>query len=89
MGRASRHTPRLLGKKLELIRKGLGINTFEEMATRLDMKEVNLYRSTIYEYENNKREPPLIVLLRYARIAGVSVETLIDDELDLPNKFFA
>ena len=37
-------------------------------------------------YELGKREPPLPVLLKYARIAGVYVDVLIDDELDLPKK---
>jgi hypothetical protein len=87
MGRASRHTPQFLGKKLELIRKGLGVKTFEEMVSKLDMEEVRLYRSTIHEYEKNKREPPLIVLLRYARLAGLSVEILIDDHISLPDRF--
>ena len=31
-----------------------------------------------------KNEPALPILLRYARIAGVTVDVLIDDELDLP-----
>lgn len=84
MGRIPRHGPKFLGKKLAQIRESLGIKTLEEMAKRLDVEEINLYRSTIHEYESGKREPPLIVLLKYARIAGVSVETLIDDELDLP-----
>jgi len=35
----------------------------------------------ISEYEHGTRIPNLLVLLRYARIAGVSVEALIDDEL--------
>jgi transcriptional regulator with XRE-family HTH domain len=87
MGRATRHTPRFLGKKLELIRTELGITTYEEMVLRLNIKEVPLYRSTIYEYEKGKREPPLVVLLRYSRLAGLSVESLIDDEINLLDKF--
>lgn len=31
-----------------------------------------------------EREPSLIVLLRYARLAGVSMDVLADDGLDLP-----
>jgi hypothetical protein len=34
----------------------------------------------------DKNEPPLSILLSYARIAGVHVEDIIDDELDLPAK---
>ncbi len=36
-------------------------------------------------YETGKREPPLPVLLKYARLAGVSTDVLIDDKLKLPN----
>jgi hypothetical protein len=32
------------------------------------------------------REPPLTVLLEYARAARVLVEWVIDDEIDLPNE---
>jgi hypothetical protein len=37
-------------------------------------------------FELGEREPSLIVLLRYARAAGVSTDVLIDDELDLPKR---
>jgi hypothetical protein len=40
----------------------------------------------ISNYELGTGEPPLPVLLAYARLAGVSTEVLIDDELDLPKK---
>jgi hypothetical protein len=36
--------------------------------------------------ESGVREPPLLVLLSYARVAGVYVDVLIDDELELPLK---
>jgi hypothetical protein len=38
----------------------------------------------VSEYESGRRDPNLMVLLRYARLANVSVESLIDDELELP-----
>jgi hypothetical protein len=34
----------------------------------------------------DKSEPPLKVLLQYARVAGVHMEDIVDDELDLPEK---
>ena len=83
MGRASRHTPKRLGEKLRLVRKKLGIETFEEMADRLAVKEINLYRSTIHEYESGEREPPLIVLLRYSELSHISINELVDDRVDL------
>jgi len=41
-------------------------------------------REEISDFERNKRIPPLEVILQYARAANVSVEALIDDELELP-----
>ena len=36
--------------------------------------------------ELDQLEPPLPVLLQYARAAGVHMEDIVDDELDLPPK---
>ena len=83
MGRTSRHTPKYLGKKLAEIRQSLGIKTLEEMAKRLNVEEINLYRSTIHEYESGKREPPLIVLLRYSELSGITINDLVDDKIEL------
>ena len=43
-----------------------------------------IHYSNISKYELNKNEPPLGVLLAYARFTGIPVENLIDDKLDLP-----
>jgi transcriptional regulator with XRE-family HTH domain len=45
----------------------------------------DLYRNNISSYERGEREPPLHALLKYAQAAGVWVDVLIDDELDLPD----
>jgi transcriptional regulator with XRE-family HTH domain len=57
--------------------------TQPEMIKKLAIKSEALYPASISEYERGKREPPLLVLLRYARIAGVSTDVLIDDKLNL------
>jgi transcriptional regulator with XRE-family HTH domain len=36
----------------------------------------------VSEYEKGIREPNLLVLLAYARAAGISVEEIIDDDID-------
>ena len=56
-----------------------------EMFRRLDIEEFSEVKR-ISDYETDKSEPPLTVLLQYARIAGIPTEVLIDDELDLPEK---
>jgi len=83
MGRAKRTMPKHLGKKLYSIRENLGL-TLEELIERLNCPEIPLYPASISMYESGKREPPLLVLLRYARLANVIVDVLIDDKLDLP-----
>lgn len=82
MARGARLKPKRLSEKLIQIRMALGLSQ-NELIKRLD---VDLTQNRISEYEIGKGEPPLPVLLRYARLAGVCVERLIDDELDLPDK---
>jgi transcriptional regulator with XRE-family HTH domain len=73
-----------LGEKLLEVRTALGLSQ-SEMLRRLGFEEVLVY-NRISDYELGKREPPLPVLLQYARLAGISTDVLIDDELDLPAK---
>ena len=83
MGRGKRLFPKRLGQKLKQIRLTLNIETYEEMIDRLNCPEVKLYPSSIYLFEQGEREPLLIVLLKYARLAKIPVEVLIDDDLTL------
>ncbi|MDQ3804674.1 MAG: helix-turn-helix domain-containing protein [Acidobacteriota bacterium] len=55
------------------------------MHRRLGVEDEIPY-TRISDYELDKSEPTLTVLLQYARAAGVPTEVLIDDELDLPKK---
>lgn len=73
-----------LGGKLLRIREALGVSQ-SEMLKRLGFDDA-LFYTRISDYELGNREPPLPVLLRYARLAGVSTDVLIDDELDLPKR---
>jgi transcriptional regulator with XRE-family HTH domain len=83
MGSSRRIRPDRLGEKLTEIRKRLGVTT-EEIIEKLDCPSVSLSRGTITQYEKGRREPPLLVLLRYARLIGTHADVLIDDELELP-----
>ena len=82
MARGARVKPERLAEKLIQIRTALDLSQ-NELIRRLD---VDLTQNRISEYETGKGEPPLPVLLRYARLVGVSTDVLIDDELDLPEK---
>jgi transcriptional regulator with XRE-family HTH domain len=74
-----------LASKLLHIRTRFGL-TQEQMLERLNYKKSPLYASQISDFEQGKREPPLLVLLQYARVAGVYMEALVDDELNLPER---
>jgi hypothetical protein len=52
------------------------------MAERLGGEPLN--HASVSGYELGTREPPLTVLLEYARLANVHLEVLADDTLDLP-----
>ena len=80
----SRTKSACLAEKLLQIRLSLGLSQ-SGMLARLGFAE-ELFRSNISQYERGQREPPLPVLLQYARAAGVCADTLIDDDLNLPAK---
>lgn len=84
MGRVRRPSPARLPEKLLLIREGLSLSQ-NGMLRRLGIED-GYDRATISGYERGVREPPLPVLLAYARAANIYVEVLIDDELDLPER---
>ena len=78
--RRSPDSPKDLAKKLLAIRRDIKA-TQERMAQLLDL---NMSAARISGYETGKRVPDLLVVLRYARVAGVPMETLVDDKLKLP-----
>src|SRR5829696_286846 len=72
-----------LGKKLLQIRQRLDISQ-QSMPVRLGRPD--LHPGRISEYERNEREPSLLTLLAYANLAGVHLEDIVNDNLDLPDK---
>ena len=84
MGRRARPRPKRLAEKLVQIRNALGLSQ-SEMWRRLGVEDEIPYKR-ISRYELDENEPPLSILLQYARVAGVHMEALVDDELHLPNK---
>jgi transcriptional regulator with XRE-family HTH domain len=84
MGTKPRLKPERLADKLRQIRLALGLSQ-SELWRHLGLEDLIVFKQ-ISTYELGKREPPLPILLRYARAVNVSVEVLIDDELDLPDK---
>jgi transcriptional regulator with XRE-family HTH domain len=84
MGRASRPKPIYLGGKLLRIRRALGLSQ-DGMVKCLSASDT-LTSASISAYELGRREPPLAVLLEYARIANVYLDALANDELELPER---
>ncbi len=77
MGHA-RPRPQRLAKKLLQIRTTLGLSQ-SQLAKHIGMREY----TTISKFEHNVNEPSLMTLLNYAKLAGVRVEDLIDDNVNL------
>jgi transcriptional regulator with XRE-family HTH domain len=82
MGVKARQRPERLAEKLLQIRVALGLSQ-SELLKRLGLEDAISYKK-ISDYERGQREPSLIILLQYARVAGISTDVLIDDQLDLP-----
>ena len=72
-----RYRPKHLPAKLLAIRQKLGLSQ-TQMVKRLGLQ---MDYSRISEFELARRSPPMNVLLAYARVAGIHVDDLIDDEI--------
>jgi len=79
---AARPRPRRLAEKLGQIRNTLGLSQSELLRQLRVQDEIPYTR--ISDYELDKNEPTLMVLLEYARVAGVHLEEIVDDRLELP-----
>ena len=87
MGKRSRPKPARLAEKLLQIRRAYDLSQ-NGMIRKLGLAD-ELVQADVSAFELGTREPALPHLLEYARSAGVAVEVLIDDELDLPGKLVA
>jgi transcriptional regulator with XRE-family HTH domain len=81
MGRVRRNKPRNLAKKLHKIRVDLLGLSQSEMARALGLE---VHYAAVSNYELGTREPDLMVVLKYARLTGIPMEVLVDDNLNLP-----
>jgi transcriptional regulator with XRE-family HTH domain len=89
-GSRKRPVPKLLARKLKQVRTERGW-TQPEMGKQLAgiMKQKTNASppdgAMISRFERGEREPNLIVLYAYAKIAGVTVDLFIDDRFTLEN----
>jgi transcriptional regulator with XRE-family HTH domain len=84
--KSSRGIPLRPAEKLKQIRTSLDLSQ-HGISIRLEKQDarIRIARSSISDYERGKREPGLLVLYDYARLANISMNVLIDDALDLPD----
>jgi transcriptional regulator with XRE-family HTH domain len=73
-----------LAEKLLQIRQNLGLSQ-PEIVKRMGVAEM-IHYTNISKYELDRNEPPLMILLAYAKLAQVHLEVIVDDRIDLPRK---
>jgi transcriptional regulator with XRE-family HTH domain len=83
MGNA-RWRPHRLAEKLLQIRLTFNFSQSALIEVLKVADEITYHR--ISDYERDRTDPPLIVLVEYARLAGVHLEVIADDRLDLPKE---
>ena len=79
---SARPRPKRLAEKLLMIRQRLNVSQ-DGMIARLGLED-EFERERISKFERDIIEPPLHVLVAYAKVANVYLEVLVEDELDLP-----
>jgi transcriptional regulator with XRE-family HTH domain len=84
MGKAPGYKPARLGQKIVEIRRKLGLSQ-NGLIRQLGLTD-EMFQGDISSFELGNRVPDLRTLLLLAKLVGVYVDVLIDDELDLPEK---
>lgn len=82
MGRSRQPRPDRLAEKLKQIRLKMEL-TQADIFNRLNDEKTSLHLGYIGLFETSERIPSLLVLLKYSRISGYSLERIIDDDLEL------
>jgi transcriptional regulator with XRE-family HTH domain len=78
--------PERLAEKLVKIRAKLGLSQ-SGMAAALERQGVKVRPSSVALYELGQRVPGVLTIRAYAKITGVPMDKIVDDELDLPAKY--
>ena len=83
MGKHPAYKPSRLGEKVLHIRRRLGLSQ-NGLIRHLGLSD-DLFQGDISAFELGNRVPDLRTLLLLAQAAGIYVDVLIDDSLDLPD----
>jgi len=81
---SARPRPRRLAEKLLQIRQSLALSQ-SDLVKEMGVAQM-IHYTNISKYELDKNEPPLMILLAYAKVAQVHLEEIVDDDIDLPHK---
>ena len=73
-----------MAEKLLQIRQSLKLSQ-SEMVKQMGVAEM-IHYTNVSKYELDKNEPPLVILLAYAKLAQIHLEVIVDDDIDLPRK---
>lgn len=79
-----RRNPERLAEKLLKIRAGLELSQ-RGLIRRMGLID-DLTQAEVSMFESGRRVPSLLVLKEYADIAGVWLDVLVSDDLDLPEE---
>ena len=84
MGSAARRKPKRLAEKLLEIRMGLGLSQ-NGLIRQMGFSD-DLTQAQVSMFERGIRQPSLLILAAYAKVANVYVEALILDDVELPRR---
>jgi transcriptional regulator with XRE-family HTH domain len=84
MPSGSRRKPERLAEKLLAIRTSLDLS--QNGVIRHLGEDERLTQAEVSAYERGVRIPSLLLLLKYADAAGVWMDVLVNDDLDLPGQ---
>lgn len=79
--------PARLADKLRRIRRFHGLSQGKMLLIINPQETDEDNRARVSQYENDKRIPSLIEIFNYAKFANLPIETLIDDNRDLPEEY--
>lgn len=80
----ARRNPARLAEKLLEVRTALGLSQ-RGLIRQMGLAD-DLTQAEVSMYESGRRVPGLLVLREYARLAGIWMDVLVGDELDLPKR---
>ena len=88
MGKQRRPQPKHLAKKLKAIREELGIGQLE-MSKRLSKFGPTVDGAAVSKFERGEREPNLLVIVAYCKVAEIPADCLIDDAWSVKDLLWA